>query len=112
MIAAPDRKSTDAGSCASFHDGTDANSAYDPIDVAYATRSPTCTSVTPTPSFATTPAPSAPFVNGIDGGLYNPLRTYVSTKFTPDTWISTNASPGPGSGTATSSYFKTSGPPC
>src|SRR5678815_2545667 len=111
MMAAPARKSMESGSGASFHAGTRAYSAYDPIDVAYATRSPTRTPVTPGPTFETMPEPSAPGVNGMDGGLYSPLRTYVSTKFTPETWISTRASPGPGSGTGISSNWMTSGPP-
>src|SRR5471032_3094001 len=77
---------------------------------AYATRSPTFTSVTPSPTASTIPAPSTPRPDG-NGCGYRPVRKYTSMKLRPMASCLTRASPGPGGGSSTSTYSITSGPP-
>src|SRR5262249_30662168 len=111
MIAAPTLKSMWSGSFTSLHDGTTAYSAYDPGVIAYATRSPTRTSVTPSPTVLIVPAPSSPGVRGSGAAFDNPDQKKMSKKFSPAAAILTTASPLPAIGAGTSSYFNTSGPP-
>jgi hypothetical protein len=53
MIAAAESSGTSAGTFASLRAGTTASSAYEPVTIAYATRSPTCTSATSLPTAVT-----------------------------------------------------------
>ena len=65
---------------------------------------------TPSPTAATTPAPSLCGMTPPSGsGTPNqPERFFVSCGLTPDAFISTSSSPWPGRGTATSSTRSTS----
>src|SRR5437588_304232 len=86
-------------------------SAYD-LTVKAATRAPTFSSVTPSPTASTTPAASMPGVSGSFGfTTYVPCRKRVSAKFTPIAWILMSTMPGRTSGFGTSDSRNTSGPP-
>src|SRR6266545_3096193 len=78
------------------------------------TRCPTSDASTPSPTATTSPAGSLPQTCGSGIGIRNvPERTTVSGPWLIVTApTSTTASPGPATGSATSSYRRTSGPPC
>src|ERR671930_615184 len=74
------------------------------------TRSPRAKPDNPSPTASTTPAPSAPRIRGF-GTEGRPLRTQTSKWFSEAARSPISTSPGPCSGSGTSSYRKTSGPP-
>ena len=68
IIAAAWRESMPAGTSTTLSAGIRRSSAYEPTGgAAYATRSPTDSESTPSPTASTTPAPSIPGENGSDG---------------------------------------------
>src|SRR3954468_9764163 len=97
MAAAAVLASTEPGRTTRRSAGESAFSAYDPVKLTPATRSPTSTAVTPEPTATTLPAASVPGTHGRAPG-YWPVRWYTSTKFTPTASSLTSASPGPGFG--------------
>ncbi len=101
---------TASGTCSACPASTTTSSAYDPGASVHTTRSPTANPSTPSPTSATTPAPSLPTTCGYSIA-YTPERLYVSMKFTPATAERTRSCPGPGDGSGSSVYSRTSGPP-
>ena len=68
IIAAACCESMPGGTFTILPAGIRRSSAYEPTGgAAYATRSPTATEPTPSPTASTTPAPSIPGENGSDG---------------------------------------------
>src|SRR5262245_56079737 len=77
------------------------------------TRSPWLSWRTPCPTSRTMPAASHPRIRGrpiVTPGI--PLRTKISMWLIDVARTSMTTSPGPACGSATSSYFRTFGPPC
>src|SRR5580704_11388856 len=67
---------------------------------------------TPSPTARTRPTPSTPRILGLGTSVQAaPCRTPISMKLTPAKAISTNASPGPGTGSGRSTYSSISRPP-
>ena len=115
---APRSKLAESGSVTTCERGISAYSCAVPSGRPWAasrtqTRSPTSPASTPAPTASTTPAPSwfgtCAGSTGVPGSL--PRRDFQSVGLTPERWIRTRTSPGPGSVSGLSTSVSTSGSP-
>src|SRR5690606_21589239 len=113
LSAAPSAEVTSSSRRVMFCTGTVRAVAYVPRVSPIATRSPTAKPVTPSPIAVIVPAPSKPTRRGsvIGGSGRIPARCLTSTGFTPAASIRTTTSPGPATGSGTSTRRRTSGAP-
>src|SRR3954468_14470779 len=104
--------STPSGIGISCPAGTATRVAYPPPARRAHTSSPTAKPSTPSPSEATVPLHSSPMISDAPGGGgYKPCRWSRSARLTAVAVTSSTTSPGPATGSGTSTYARTSGPP-
>ena len=109
-------KSTPSGTTLTRDSRSTTSSAYPPNVASAAvpaTRSPTFSDVTPSPTASTTPDGSMPGVKGNDRSMPETPATICTSKvvLTDTACTRTSTSPSPGTGSGTSSRCNCSGPP-